>query len=110
MMAIFVSTTRWLGRASEPGAIPSTWSRILSNDPVTIPRLCMGAVAPVDPSTEAFVSLQGRSSMTDDTVMMRPHVRGKFLFVGDQKLYLRGVTYGTFRPGADGQPYPDRPL
>src|SRR6266567_7647228 len=29
-------------------------------------------------------------------------VRGRFFFVGDQKLYLRGVTYGTFRPRADG--------
>src|SRR5439155_16729923 len=28
----------------------------------------------------------------------RPRVRGKFLFVGDEKLYIRGVTYGPFRP------------
>lgn len=33
----------------------------------------------------------------------RPRVHGKFLFVGDEKLYVRGVTYGTFRTGADGQ-------
>src|SRR5688572_10172224 len=33
----------------------------------------------------------------------RPEVRGKFLFVGDQKLYLRGVAYGTFRPGEHGE-------
>ena len=36
---------------------------------------------------------------------LRPHVDGKFLFVGDEKLYVRGVTYGTFRarwPGDDG--------
>ena len=32
-----------------------------------------------------------------------PRVRGKFLYVGDEKLYVRGVTYGTFRPGADGE-------
>ena len=37
----------------------------------------------------------------------RPRVRGKFLFLGEEKLYVRGVTYGTFRPGADGQPFPD---
>jgi O-antigen biosynthesis protein len=37
----------------------------------------------------------------------RPTVRGKFLFAGDQKLYLRGVTYGTFRPRSDGSAYPD---
>ncbi|MEJ2205143.1 MAG: glycoside hydrolase family 2 TIM barrel-domain containing protein [Gemmatimonadota bacterium] len=28
----------------------------------------------------------------------RPRVSGKFFYVGDQKLYIRGVTYGTFRP------------
>ena len=33
---------------------------------------------------------------------VRPRVGGKFLFVGDQKLYVRGVTYGAFRPDADG--------
>jgi GT2 family glycosyltransferase len=34
---------------------------------------------------------------------VRPRVHGKFLFVGDEKLYVRGVTYGTFRTGGDGQ-------
>jgi O-antigen biosynthesis protein len=32
----------------------------------------------------------------------RPQVRGKFLYAGDEKLYVHGVTYGTFCPGADG--------
>ena len=36
----------------------------------------------------------------------RPSVRGKFLFLGDTKWYVRGVTYGTFRPDADGAEYP----
>src|SRR5215831_9362504 len=36
----------------------------------------------------------------------RPQVRGKFLFTGEQKLYLRGVTYGTFCPSPDGDQYP----
>src|SRR5438067_6720344 len=40
------------------------------------------------------------------SVMTRPTVRGKFLFVGTEKLYVRGVTYGTFRPAADGSEYP----
>ena len=35
----------------------------------------------------------------------RPAVRGKFLRVGEQKLYIRGVTYGTFRPDASGNQY-----
>ena len=37
----------------------------------------------------------------------RPKVQGKFLFVGDEKLWIRGVTYGTFRPDADGNEYHD---
>ena len=36
----------------------------------------------------------------------RPVVCGKFLYVDGEKLYLRGVTYGTFRPGPDGSDYP----
>src|SRR5213594_1599875 len=39
-------------------------------------------------------------------VDVAPSVRGKFIFVGDDKLYVRGVTYGTFRPDADGHEYP----
>jgi GT2 family glycosyltransferase len=34
-------------------------------------------------------------------------VLGKFLAMGSEKLYLRGVTYGTFRPGAGGDPLPE---
>ncbi len=36
----------------------------------------------------------------------RPQVRGKFLSVNGDKFWIRGVTYGTFRPTADGTPYP----
>lgn len=39
---------------------------------------------------------------------VRPHVRGKFLYVGDQKYWVRGVTYGPFAPGPDGQEYGTR--
>ncbi len=38
----------------------------------------------------------------------RPHVRGKFIYVGADKLWVRGVTYGTFRPGANGNEFEDR--
>ena len=37
----------------------------------------------------------------------RPAVHGKFLFVGEEKLYVRGVTYGTFAPSRGGEHYPD---
>jgi GT2 family glycosyltransferase len=42
-----------------------------------------------------------------DVCLHRPHVRGKFLFAGDTKLWIRGVTYGTFRPDEDGHEYHD---
>jgi GT2 family glycosyltransferase len=34
-------------------------------------------------------------------------VRGKFLYVGGQKFFVRGVTYGTFRPAPDGTEHYD---
>lgn len=40
----------------------------------------------------------------------RPEVRGKFLFVGGAKYWVKGVTYGTFAPGADHLPFPDAVL
>ena len=43
-------------------------------------------------------------------VKRRPEVRGKFIFVGEEKLYLRGVTYGTFRPDAQGNEFPPAEL
>src|SRR5436305_4397460 len=38
---------------------------------------------------------------------VRPHVGGKFIYLGDQKLYVRGVTYGTLHPTTDGTEYHD---
>jgi GT2 family glycosyltransferase len=38
----------------------------------------------------------------------RPTARGKFLFVGEEKLYIRGATYGTFRPDASGSLFPSK--
>jgi GT2 family glycosyltransferase len=45
------------------------------------------------------------SSSRRVSLMQRPAVRGKFLEV-DEKLYVRGVSYGSFRPGLHGE-YPD---
>jgi beta-galactosidase/beta-glucuronidase len=36
---------------------------------------------------------------------LRPRTRGKFLFAGEEKLYVRGVTYGPFRPNENGSAY-----
>jgi O-antigen biosynthesis protein len=35
-------------------------------------------------------------------------VAGKFLYAGDSKFHIRGVTYGTFRPDGDGNEFPPR--
>jgi O-antigen biosynthesis protein len=40
----------------------------------------------------------------------RPTVKGKFLFLGDEKFLIKGVTYGAFHANADGQEYHDLEL
>ena len=42
-------------------------------------------------------------------VGVRIRARGKFLF-SDEKVYIRGVTYGSFRPDRDGVPFPAREI
>jgi GT2 family glycosyltransferase len=39
--------------------------------------------------------------------LTRIEVRGKFLWDGDRKFYVRGVTYGTFRPDDQGEEFHD---
>jgi GT2 family glycosyltransferase len=41
-----------------------------------------------------------------ERVYSRIRVAGKFLADGGEKVYLRGVTYGTFGPGPGGEPLP----
>ncbi|MBI3784845.1 MAG: glycosyltransferase [Deltaproteobacteria bacterium] len=40
----------------------------------------------------------------------RLRVAGKFIFRGDEKIYLRGVTYGPFAPAAHGTQFPERDM
>src|SRR5206468_2180302 len=40
-------------------------------------------------------------------VLERPSVRGKFLFASGEKLLVRGVTYGAFRPDDRKREYYD---
>ena len=35
----------------------------------------------------------------------RPEVRGKFLWVGGERLYVKGATYGAFEPNENGNEY-----
>ncbi len=40
----------------------------------------------------------------------RPKAHGKFLYAGESKLYVRGVTYGTFAPSPEGAEFPPPPV
>jgi GT2 family glycosyltransferase len=48
-----------------------------------------------------------RPSVAGDNLpqICRPEARGKFLYSGDQKLYVKGVTYGPFRRDEQGSEY-----
>ncbi len=61
-------------------------------------------------STIAAVELAGRPahlSSNGRSPLGRPEVRTRFTHVGSEKIFIRGVTYGTFGEGPDGFPYPD---
>ena len=57
--------------------------------------------APVAPAPSEIV--RSRLART----FLRPEVRGKFIFIGDDKFFVRGVTYGAFRPDRDDREYHD---
>lgn len=44
-------------------------------------------------------------SSNQDEPLSRPLAKGKFFFIGDEKLYIRGVTYGTFKPDEYGNEF-----
>jgi O-antigen biosynthesis protein len=54
-------------------------------------------------------SFNGTVSASCDRVLkiQRPRVGGKFLLIGNDKFWIRGVTYGAFRPSPSGQEYHD---
>jgi GT2 family glycosyltransferase len=38
---------------------------------------------------------------------IRPRAEGKFLYVGDEKFFVRGATYGAFAPNSRGDQFPE---
>src|SRR5262245_55455828 len=38
---------------------------------------------------------------------IKMHIRGKFLYHGEEKFYVKGVTYGTFKPDSKGEHFPE---
>ena len=59
------------------------------------------------PETGTLASRAGSVVAVPLAKAERPVVRGKFLFVGEEKLWVRGVTYGTFRPQGGSEYPPD---
>jgi glycosyltransferase involved in cell wall biosynthesis len=62
--------------------------------------------AEADPARNGGARSPNGGSGGNGAAPSRPQAQGKFLFAGGEKLFLRGVTYGTFRPGEDGSGYP----
>jgi GT2 family glycosyltransferase len=49
-----------------------------------------------------------QSKSRERFALSRPRVHGKFLYVGDEQVWVKGVTYGTFKPDATGLQFPAR--
>jgi GT2 family glycosyltransferase len=63
--------------------------------------------APLNSSDEGVNSRQ-LPALNEVDYSQRVEAKGKFLFTGNKKYWVKGVTYGTFRPGEDGEPFPPR--
>ncbi|MFW6058690.1 MAG: glycosyltransferase [Phycisphaeraceae bacterium] len=59
----------------------------------------------VEEAGDAITSATGEIAPTGSEVTQQLHVRGKFLFAGETKFYVRGVTYGPFAPEPETSPY-----
>jgi len=63
---------------------------------------------PNEPAARRYAITARRvPSVSANGKIERPRVRGKFLFLGNNKFWVRGVTYGTFRPNTSGVEYPE---
>ena len=60
---------------------------------------------PVTPTMQTIPKDIARVGPPGVSILVRPQARGKFLFAGDSKVLIRGVTYGAFRPDAAGREY-----
>jgi len=61
--------------------------------------------APAAPAPLTASEVQAVAAVQPPIAHARPEVRGKFLYIGDEKFYVRGVTYGPFKPTPDGCEY-----
>lgn len=66
------------------------------------------AAAPTGAATASAVRdfvVDGEPATYSTRPVVRPQVRGKFLWTGEDKFLIRGVTYGPFRPDSSGVQY-----
>src|SRR5438045_3214738 len=78
---------------------------LLENRPVTRTK----AVVVYESYTAKEIAYRSRPDEIKPLLnLKRAVVKGKFLWKGSQKLYVRGVTYGTFKPDENGYEYPPR--
>ncbi|MEO6733907.1 MAG: glycosyltransferase [Ferruginibacter sp.] len=50
-----------------------------------------------------------KKQLTEEPILANKiYAKGKFLYNGKEKFYIKGVTYGTFAPDADGLQFPER--
>ena len=47
------------------------------------------------------------ASSVNAVCIQRPRAEGKFLFTGDEKFFVKGVTYGAFPPNSEGHQFPE---
>lgn len=52
----------------------------------------------------------GLGSQSRSAGAIRPTVRGKFIFIGEEKFWVKGVSYGAFRPNEAKEEYWDQAL
>ena len=69
---------------------------------------------PVRPDHKELVTMSTTKATVDPTFtssstlrMRRPKVDGKFLVVGAEKFFVKGVTYGSFPPNTEGHQFPE---
>ncbi|WP_447969651.1 glycosyltransferase [Nitrospira sp. M1] len=55
----------------------------------------------------SFRSDQDDVPLSTSANVERPRIHGKFLYRGQEKLWIRGITYGTFRPNVEGDLFPN---
>ena len=74
--------------------------------PAQLPELNLIGTPPfIDEAARARAS--GPVAATVSKPVQRPAVRGKFLFIGNEKIYVKGATYGAFKPDESGEEYHD---